>query len=66
MPSRRRSDARLERTLAGYRRGELSLGRAAEESGLTQWELIDALRAAGIAYPLDAEAAERRLASGRR
>ena len=36
----------LERALAGYRRGELSLGRAAEESGLTHWELIDALRSA--------------------
>lgn len=35
---------KLERALAGYRRGELSLGRAAEESGLTHWELIDALR----------------------
>jgi double-stranded uracil-DNA glycosylase len=51
----------LGRAITGYRRGELSLGRAAEESGLTQWELTDAIRAAGLAYPLDAEAAERRL-----
>lgn len=51
----------LERALRGYQRGELSLGRAAEESGLTQWELIDAARAAGIAYPLDARDVERRL-----
>jgi predicted HTH domain antitoxin len=51
----------LERALQGYQRGELSLGRAAEESGLTQWELIDAARAAGIAYPLDAQDVERRL-----
>lgn len=51
----------LERAIVGYRRGDISLGRAAEESGLTQWELIDAVRAAGLAYPLDAEEAERRL-----
>lgn len=53
----------LERALLGYQRGELSLGRAAEEAGLAQWELIDAARAAGIAYPLDAHDVERRLAS---
>lgn len=47
-------DWELERALLQYRRGEVSLGRAAEESGLTQWELIDAVRAAGMAYPLDA------------
>jgi TDG/mug DNA glycosylase family protein len=51
----------LERAISGYRRGELSLGRASEESGLTQWELIDAVRTAGLAYPLTAEDAERRL-----
>jgi TDG/mug DNA glycosylase family protein len=57
----------LEHALVGYRRGELSLGRAAEEAGLTQWELIDALRAAGLAYPLTGDQTERRLAelSGR-
>ncbi len=47
--------------IVAYGRGELSLGSAAEESGLTQWELIDAVRAAGLAYPLEAEEAERRL-----
>jgi TDG/mug DNA glycosylase family protein len=52
----------LEHALLGYRRGELSVGRAAEEAGLTQWELIDAARAAGLAYPLSAEQTERRLA----
>ena len=45
----------LERALLGYRRGEVSIGRAAEEAGMTQWELIDAVRAAGMAYPLDAK-----------
>ncbi|MGH3024846.1 MAG: uracil-DNA glycosylase family protein [Gaiellaceae bacterium] len=53
----------LEHAIVGYRRGDLSLGRAAEESGLTQWELTDALRAAGLAYPLDAAATRRRLAA---
>ena len=52
----------LEHALLGYRRGELSLGRAAQEAGLTQWELIDAARAAGLAYPLSADQTERRLA----
>ncbi|MEX2211245.1 MAG: UPF0175 family protein [Gaiellaceae bacterium] len=53
----------LERAIAGYRRSEVSLGRAAEEAGLTQWELLDAVRAAGLAYPLDAAEVERRLAA---
>lgn len=47
--------------LEGYQRGQLSLGRAAEESGLSQWELLEAARSAGIAYPLRAEDVERRL-----
>jgi TDG/mug DNA glycosylase family protein len=51
----------LERALLGYRRGELSLGRAAEEAGLTQWELIDAARTAGLAYPLTGTDVEQRL-----
>lgn len=51
----------LERALGGYQREELSLGRAAEEAGLTQWELIEAAQEAGIAYPLRAEQARRRL-----
>jgi TDG/mug DNA glycosylase family protein len=52
----------LDRALQLYRLGEVSIGRAAEEAGLTQWELIDAAREAGIAYPFDAEEAEERLA----
>lgn len=51
----------VERALSGYQHGELSLGRAAEEAGLTQWELIEAARASGTAYPLDAAEVDRRL-----
>ncbi|MEX2194434.1 MAG: uracil-DNA glycosylase family protein [Thermoleophilaceae bacterium] len=45
----------LDRAIEGYRRGELTVGRAAEEAGLSQWELIDTVRERGIAYPLEAE-----------
>lgn len=51
----------LERALRGYQTGGLSVGRAAEESGLTQWELLDAARLAGIAHPLTAAEARERL-----
>lgn len=53
----------LEHALRGYQTGELSVGRAAEEAGLTHWELIDAARLAGIAYPLTAAEAHERLAA---
>jgi TDG/mug DNA glycosylase family protein len=51
----------IERALRAYQEGELSLGRAAEEAGLTQWELLDAIRHSGIAYPLDAETVRERI-----
>jgi len=51
----------LEHALRGYQTGELSAGRAAEEAGITQWELVDAARLAGIAHPLTAEEARNRL-----
>lgn len=51
----------LERAVRGYGTGELSLGRAAEEAGITQWELLEAVEDAGLAHPLTAEEAERRL-----
>jgi TDG/mug DNA glycosylase family protein len=52
----------LERAVRGYQTGEVSLGRAAEEAGITQWELLEAVEAAGIAHPLTATEAEDRLA----
>ena len=42
----------LERALRGYERGELSIGRAAEEAGLSQWELMDAIDREQVAYPM--------------
>jgi TDG/mug DNA glycosylase family protein len=54
----------LDRAVRGYQTGELSLGRAAEEAGLTQWDLLEAVKRAGVAHPLTAEEAERRLAGG--
>jgi predicted HTH domain antitoxin len=52
---------RLDRALRGYERGELSIGRAAEDSGLSQWELMEAIRRHGINYPMNAADARGRL-----
>ncbi len=51
----------LERAVHGYQSGDLSLGRAAEEAGITQWELLEAIRASGIAYPLGGQDVDERL-----
>lgn len=53
----------LETALRGYQTGEVSIGRAAEEAGLTHWELLDAARLAGIAHPLTGAEARERLAA---
>ena len=41
----------INHALDDYRRGDVSLGRAAEEADLTQWELQELLRSERIAYP---------------
>jgi TDG/mug DNA glycosylase family protein len=51
----------VERALEAYRRGELTLGRAAEEADLTQWELLELLRETRVAYPLDVDEVGERL-----
>lgn len=51
----------LEHAVLGVQRGDLALGRAAEESGLSMWELLDAVRVAGVAHPLTGEEASERL-----
>ena len=37
--------------LTRYQRGEVSIGRAAEEAGISIWEALDLARATGIAHP---------------
>jgi double-stranded uracil-DNA glycosylase len=57
----------LERALRGYERGELSIGRAAEEAGISQWELMEAIRRGQVAYPMtgiDVHARLRELVAG--
>jgi TDG/mug DNA glycosylase family protein len=51
----------LQHAIDEYRRGDVSLGRAAEEAGLSQWELQELLRRERIAYPLDVEELSARL-----
>jgi len=51
----------VERALQRYQRGEISIGRAAEEAGLTHWDLIALAATRGIAYPLSPEEAGARL-----
>ncbi len=47
------SQRRLDRALQQYQRGEISIGRAAEEAELSLWEIMDLARLHGIAHPLD-------------
>jgi double-stranded uracil-DNA glycosylase len=51
----------VDRAVDSYRRGQTSLGRAAEEAGLTQWELLDLIKRAHVAYPLDPDEVPARL-----
>jgi TDG/mug DNA glycosylase family protein len=51
----------IDRAVRDYQTGAVSIGRAAEEAGLTQWELLDEVRAAQVAHPLTAEEIRRRL-----
>jgi double-stranded uracil-DNA glycosylase len=51
----------VDRAVEGYRRGALSLGRAAEEADLTQWELLELLKDSHVAYPLEPDEIEERI-----
>jgi double-stranded uracil-DNA glycosylase len=51
----------VEHAIDEYRRGDVSIGRAAEEAGLSQWELQELLRRERVAYPLDVEEVSARL-----
>lgn len=54
-------EARLERALDAYRRGEVSLGRASEMAGIPITVLLDELRAEGIQRSYDVDELERDL-----
>ena len=47
--------SRVNRALARYQRGDISIGRATEDAHLTHWEFLDLARARGVAYPLAPE-----------
>ncbi len=51
----------LEHAVLGIQRGDVSLGRGAEEAGLSTWDLVDAVRVAGVAHPLTGDEARARL-----
>jgi len=55
----------VDRAVCDYQSGAVSIGRAAEEAGLTQWELLDEIRQAQVAHPLTAEDVRRRLDQAR-
>jgi len=52
---------RIDRAVRDYQAGAVSVGRAAEEAGLTQWELLDEVREGQVAHPLTGEEIRRRL-----
>lgn len=45
---------KVDRALGRYQAGEISMGRASEESGLSHWELIDLARAESSPHSYDA------------
>ena len=60
------AEHKRETTLMRYQRGEVSIGRASEESGLSHWEIIDIGRDRGWTYPFDAGELEQELKASRR
>lgn len=51
----------VEHAVLDVMRGDESIGRAAEKSGLSNWELLDAVRLTGVSHPLGADDARQRL-----
>ena len=49
------SSWRVDHALRRYQAGEISIGRACEESGRSHWEMIELAQARGIAYRIDVE-----------
>ena len=50
-----KSADRLDRAADRYTKGKTSLGMAAEEAGLTLWEMMDALKERNVPNPLTKE-----------
>ena len=46
---------KLQHALRRYQAGEISIGRATEESGRSHWELIELAQSSGIAYRIDVD-----------
>lgn len=46
---------KLQHALRRYQLGEISIGRASEESGRSHWELLELAQAQGVAYRIDIE-----------
>ena len=46
---------RVQHALRRYQSGEISIGRACEESGRSHWELIELAQSSGVAYRIDVD-----------
>jgi len=57
------SRRRLDRAMELYQAGEISIGRAAEDAGVTHYEIMEEAERRGIAHPLDLAEVEEMLAS---
>jgi TDG/mug DNA glycosylase family protein len=57
------SRRRLDRAMEQYQLGEISIGRAAEDAGVSHYEIMDEAERRGIAYPLDLAEVEAMLAA---
>ncbi len=55
------SEWRLKHALSRYQAGDISIGRACEDSGRSHWELLELIRAHGIARRIDVDDAMARL-----
>ena len=57
------SRRRLDRAMELYQLGEISIGRAAEEAGVSHYDVMDEAERRGIAHPLDLTEVDEMLAS---
>lgn len=57
------SRRRLDRAMEQYQLGEISIGRAAEDAGVSHYDIMEEAERRGIAYPLDLAEVEAMLAA---